>query len=195
MISKQRVAVVLLLTMIFLTCLIYLLSQFQSQTVNLTLFAPDATTITVLVSAASTILGVFVGHMLTSRSSQEVQNKNFKRGILRGIRAILTELEDNEELVKSGKEVVTKAFDAERKESWFLPPIVNARLETELNEVYHLLAGYNEEVRYARNSSPKDIERVSHKYVADLNILERIHQVETLIRELSQRIVRKVWKW
>lgn len=192
---KRRLLLVLLLTVITLSVSTFLLQQIQGKIPQLAFSPIDISITTSFLAAASTIVGVLIGHMLTSRTAQDMQSKSFKRATAKGIRSLLTELEDNEELVKRGKEISTRAFDTCRKEPWFLPPIVNDQLEVELNEVYRLLAQYNEEMRIAKNVDPDAIEQVLSKYMTQIGITSKIHAAERSFRELGQRIIRNVWKW
>ena len=142
-----------------------------------------------IVTLISSLLGVLFGHVLALRISRDIDDRRFRRRILKGIRMLKSELEDNERSLKKGDIPSKKAWIFVREEAWFFPPIVESHLENRLGNIYELLDQYDERVRDVLKANPMRLEAVLSDY---RSVVDDIETVKTELNAISERLLKKI---
>jgi|YelNatPaOPRAMG01_1025707.scaffolds.fasta_scaffold01019_18 predicted Zn-dependent protease with MMP-like domain len=145
-----------------------------------------------LITAAATILGTFIGYVLTLRATKHSEKIKFRITVLKGIRGLISELDENERLIQIGKEVNHNIWDTVRYQYWFIPPVIERKIEDNLRQLYYLLEGYNKELSVIRISNPAILREQIQEYVRKNNIQTMIQTARTDLEKIATKIVEEI---
>jgi hypothetical protein len=152
----------------------------------------DPTILSVIIGGAISTFGVFVGYWLAARANRDAENRRFRRIILKGVRSLISELDDNEECVKNGKHITVIALNEVRKEPWFFPPIISNSLEKQVIETYRLLLMYNSDIPSIMKMDSSELKEFIIKYDVEHLLSKNIKETKDQLTEVAQRLIPKI---
>lgn len=144
-----------------------------------------------LITGAATIIGTLVGYVLTLRAAKRSEKMKFARAVLKGLRGLISEIDENERLIQIGKEVNNNVWNAIRYQYWFIPPVIEKKIEDNLRQLYSLLEDYNRELSAIKISNPAILKELIQEYARRNNIQIMIQTVRADLEKIAVRIVKK----
>ena len=154
----------------------------------------DPTVTAALIAAGSSAFGILIGYWLTVHATQGIEKRHFRHSVLKGIRILISELDDNAELIKNCRPTITNAWKNVRKEAWFFPPIIDNSLETEITETYRLMEMYNAEIGNAIKVHPSELAKIMYKYQNEQKVIEKIKEIKIKLSVVSQPLIEELWQ-
>jgi hypothetical protein len=141
----------------------------------------DSAIWTAIIGAFASAFGVFIGYLLTERVTMRLRKEESNLSTLKGICSILSEVEDNQEQVKKGYPVNLMAWQAARREPWYLSRKIGIPLRERTGQLYIIFGQYNETLKIMTLAKSLEINAQLAKFEND-NLLNK--KIESLKEDL-----------
>lgn len=148
--------------------------------------------LTAIITACATIVGTFIGYVLTIRTTKHLEERKVIKTILKSLRGLISELEDNEKAVQVGEESKCNVWEFVRRQYWFSSPFIEKQLQDNLKQIYDLLDDYNRELSIVRASTPAKVTEYAQKLVNENNLLDMIHVTRNQLQNIAEKIFPKI---